>query len=229
FRLPPLSLHAAAEALTGPAAIDASALGTRPFRYDPKAVERILDCLSRRHVRALVEITRNIEPFQLQLICQRFERIAEERQRQSTDNVTLTIEDIGGEAALRDTLKDFYRGALAALPGRRVHKAVRRLCENFLISPEGRRLSLEENEIKRQLRLSSETLRQLVSNRLLRCDSRADSIYYELSHDALIQPVLATRTARALLLGSLGFVAGGIWLSLSVVFALYVLVMLGSY
>jgi hypothetical protein len=202
FRLTPLSLHAAAEALTGPAAIDDPAIETRPFLYDAKAVERILDYLSRRHVRALVETARNIEPFQLQLICQRFERIAGERQRQSADKVTLTIEDIGGEAALRNTLKDFYRRALAALPGRRVRKAARRLCENFLISPEGRRLSLEENEIKRQLRLSSETLRHLVSNRLLRCDSRADSIYFELSHDALIEPVLATRQARGLLLGS---------------------------
>jgi hypothetical protein len=213
FRLTPLSLHAATEALTGPAAIVDAALGTRPFRYDPKAVERILDYLSRRHVRALVEITRNIEPFQLQLICQRFERIAGERQRQSTDDVTLTIEDIGGEAALRDTLKEFYRRALDAVPGRRVRKAARRLCENFLISPEGRRLSLEENEIKHQLRLSSETLRQLVSSRLLRCDSRADSMYYELSHDALIEPVLGTRQARGFVLGSLGLVAGGIsWL-----------------
>jgi hypothetical protein len=70
-----------------------------------------------------------------------------------------------------------------------------------------------KNEIKRQLRLPSETLRLLVSNRLLRCDSRADSMYYELSHDALIEPVLATRQARGLLLGSLGLVAGGIsWL-----------------
>src|SRR5262249_39396163 len=163
-------------------------------------------------------------------ICQRFERIAGERQRQSADNVTLTIEDIGGDAALRDTLKEFYRRALAALPGRRVRTAARRLCENSLISPEGRRLSLEENEIKRQLRLSPETLRQLVSSRLLRCDSRADSMYYELSHDALIEPVLATRQARDLLLGALGLVAGGIsWLVtlgplfLSVVFFIGVL------
>jgi len=127
--------------------------------------------------------------------------------------VTLTIEDIGGEAALRDTLKEFYRRALAAVSARRVRKAARRLCENFLISPEGRRLSLEENEIKRQLRLPSETLSLLVSSRLLRCDSRADSIYYELSHDALIEPVLATRQARGFVLGSLGLVAGGIsWL-----------------
>ncbi|HEY7666039.1 MAG TPA: hypothetical protein VH934_23215 [Xanthobacteraceae bacterium] len=223
FRLAPLSLQAAAEALTGPAAIDDPALETRPFRYDPKAVERILDYLSRRRGRALVETARNVEPFQLQLICQRFERTALERQRQSAADVALTIEDIGGEAALRDTLKDFYRRALAAVPGRRVRQAARRLCENYLISPEGRRLSLEENEIKRQLWLPSETLRQLVSSRLLRCDSRADSMYYELSHDALIEPVLATRQARGFLLGSLGVVAGAIsWLvtvGLLVIFA----------
>jgi hypothetical protein len=213
FRLTPLSLQAATEALTGPAAIDDPALGTMPFRYDPKAVESILDYLSRRRARALVETTRNVEPFQLQLICQRFERIALERQRQSAGDVVLTNDDIGGEAALRNTLKDFYRRALSAVPGRRERQAARRLCVNYLISPEGRRLSLEESEVKRQLRLSSETLRQLVSTRLLRCDSRADSMYYELSHDALIEPVLATRQARGLVLGSLGLVAGGIsWL-----------------
>src|SRR5262249_34010468 len=50
FRLTPLSLHAAAEALTGPAEIDDPTLETRPFRYDPKAVESILDYLSRRRV-----------------------------------------------------------------------------------------------------------------------------------------------------------------------------------
>ena len=39
-------------------------------------------------------------------------------------------------------------------------------------------------------------------------------MYYELSHDALIEPVLATRQARGFLLGSLGLVAGGIsWLA----------------
>jgi hypothetical protein len=213
FRLTPLSLHAAAEALTGPATINDPALETKPFRYDPKAVERILDYLSRRRAPSLVETARNVEPFQLQLICQRFERIACERQRQCADDVVLTIDDIGGEAALRDTLKEFYRRALAAVPGRRERQAARRLCVDYLISSDGRRLSLEESEIKRQLRLSSETLRQLVSNRLLRCDSRADSMYYELSHDVLITPVLATRQARGFLLGSLGLVAGGIsWL-----------------
>src|SRR4029453_12599994 len=39
-------------------------------------------------------------------------------------------------------------------------------------------------------------------------------MYYELSHDALIEPVLATRQARGFLLGSLCLVGGGIsWLA----------------
>jgi hypothetical protein len=210
FRLTPLSLPAAGEALTGPAEVNDHDLATRPFRYDPKAVETILQYLSRRRNRTVDETFRNIEPFQLQLICQRFEQIAGNRQRQSKDNVILTIKDIGGEAALRDTLEDFYHRAIAALPGRRVRNAARRLCKSLLISPEGRRLSLEKNEIQRQLRLSSEILTQLVTIRLLRCDNRTDSIYYELSHDALVEPVLATIKARGLLFGSLGLIAGGI-------------------
>ena len=90
---------------------------------------------------------------------------------------------------------------LGTLSPKRVRRAVRRLCEDFLISPEGRRLSLNEYEIRRQLRLSGETLQQLVNSRLLRSDSRSDSTYYELSHDALVEPVLTARRAQALLFG----------------------------
>jgi hypothetical protein len=43
---------------------------------------------------------------------------------------------------------------------------------------------------------------------VLRSESRSDSGYYELSHDTLVEPVLATRRKRALLLGWLGLLAG---------------------
>ena len=39
FRLAPLTLDAASEAMTGPAAIDDSALATKPFRYDPESCD----------------------------------------------------------------------------------------------------------------------------------------------------------------------------------------------
>ena len=194
--------------MTGPAAIDDSALETKPFSYDPEAVTTIVNYLSQRRTQGVAQTTRYVEPFQLQLICQRVERIVAQRQPQSPANLTVTLADIGGEAALEETLRDFYVDAIRALPKRSERRAVRRLCQEYLISPEGRRLSLEENEIRRQLELSGETLRQLVANRLLRTDSRSDSSYYELSHDALVEPVLATRRKRAMLVGWLGLVLG---------------------
>ena len=61
--------------------------------------------------------------------------------------------DLGGEAGLTRTLRDFYREAVRSVPDHHRRRAARRLCEEYLISPEGRRLSLEENELRRQLDL----------------------------------------------------------------------------
>ena len=127
--------------------------------------------------------------------------IVAERQRRSSAEIAIGMKDIGGEAGIKETLRNFYISSVDALPTKRVRRAVRRLCEEFLISPEGRRLSLEEIEIQKQLNLSTEILRLLVTRRLLRSENRSDSIYYELSHDALIEPVLATRRREALLFG----------------------------
>ena len=79
-----------------------------------------------------------------------------------------------------------------------------------MISVEGRRLSLEEHEIHRQLNLPRETLDRLVAARLLRSESRADSPYYELSHDALVEPVLASNRYKARALAMLGIGYGAL-------------------
>ena len=206
FRLTPLTLNAAVAAMTRPAEIDDPVLETQPFRFDPGAVDQVLRYLSRHRRRSPAAAARYVEPFQLQLVCQRVERVVAERQKRQHSMLTITMKDIGGEAALRETLQDFYTTAVRSLPTRKVRRAVRRLCEEFLISPEGRRLSLEENEIERQLEISPKTLQMLVANRLLRSDHRSDSAYYELSHDALLEPVLATRRRAALLFGWLGLI-----------------------
>ena len=83
----------------------------------------------------------------------------------------ITMEDIGGETGIRETLKNFYASSVRALPTKRIRRAVRRLCEQFLISPEGRSLSLEEMEIRKQLNLFPETLQLLVTKRLLRSEN----------------------------------------------------------
>jgi hypothetical protein len=234
FRLTPLSIEAAVEALTGPAEIDDNILQTKPFTYAPEAVTTIITYLSRRSGRPTTvthaqgrgrwkslfrrsgQLTTYtspyVEPFQLQLICQRIEHIVAERQRSTSSALTITMKDIGGDAALRATLQNFYKQEIHALSSWRQRRAVRRLCEEYLISPEGRRLSIEDYEIHRQLKLPGEILRKLVDRRLLRSDQRADSTYYELSHDTLIEPVLASRRIRGQAVGLLIAIFGALLL-----------------
>jgi hypothetical protein len=146
----------------------------------------------------LVESRPYVEPFQLQLVCQRAEEIALERQKARPDGqpVEITWEALGTEAGLRGTLASFYERQISALPLRRSKLAVRRLCECGLISVTGRRLSLEEGEIQRTYRVPKQTLGKLAELRLLRADTRVGSVYYELSHDTLVQPILAARRRR---------------------------------
>jgi hypothetical protein len=232
FRLTPLSIEAAMEALTAPAEIDDNLLQTKPFKYAPEAVTAIIAHLTRRSCRPTTvkqskggggwksllrrssQLTtyavRYVEPFQLQLICQRIEQIVAARQQRTSSALTVTMQDIGGEEALRRTLQDFYKQEIHGLSSWRQRRAVRRLCEKYLISPHGRRLSIDGNEIRRQLKLSDEILWKLVDRRLLRSDLRADSAYYELSHDTLIEPVLATGRVKGRFLGFLAACAGAL-------------------
>lgn len=223
FRLSPLDLGAAREAIVRPAAVSDPDFETRPFALDDNAVASILDYLSQRRTRTVGETRRYVEPFQLQLICGRIEQIAAARQRASESDLTITMADIGGKTALTQTLRDFYQRAIGSVPDHHGRRASRRLCEEYLISPEGRRLSLEENEIRRQLDLPKEALSQLVESRLLRSENRSESTYYELSHDALVEPILATRRIKAQVMGAFGIGSGAVLFILSSIAILVVL------
>ena len=83
FRLTPLSVDAAAEAMTGPAGIDDQVLSDQALSYDPETVTTILSYLSKRRTKSVAEKAAYVEPFHLQLICQRIEAIAAKQQRQS--------------------------------------------------------------------------------------------------------------------------------------------------
>ena len=207
FRLTPLSCEAASLAITEPAAIDDPSLATRPFQLDPNLVTAILSYLGRSATGVRASQNRYIEPFHLQLICQRMEQLAAVKQKKG-EPVVLSLEDLGGETGLTETLVSFYANAIRALPEKHLRPAARRMCEQYLISPEGRRLSVEEREIQRQLRLPATALHALVDSRLLRTDRRSESTYYELSHDALVQPVLASRRTQALVVGWAQAIAG---------------------
>lgn len=207
FRLMPLRAEAAAAAIEGPTKVQNEQLATKPFTFQPEAVQGILEYLLRKTKTNIKSSSRFIEPFHLQLICQRVETLAVQRQSQTGGLVEISWTDLGGEKGLKTTLRNFYMDIVRSVQSRRNRSNVRELCEQYLISPAGRRLSLEETEIKRIFKLDRDTLQQLVNRRLLRTDQRADSWYYELSHDSLIEPILATRKVKGIVLGLLGFLS----------------------
>ncbi len=210
YRLAPLTYEMASKAITGPAAIESADASTRAFRLEPDVVTSILAYLTKSASGARSSGGRQVEPFHLQLICQRIESIAAFKQKLSSGEIVVSFKDLGGDAALTETLENFYTDAIRSLPVRYLRGAVRVLCEQYLISPEGRRLSVEERELLRQLKLPRETLSQLVDRRLLRTDRRSDSTYYELSHDALVQPVLASRRVQAMVVSWAAVLAGSV-------------------
>jgi hypothetical protein len=226
FRLVPLSRENAAQAMVGPATLSDATFSTRTFSLDPAFVDAVLDHLTMQVPGGSEPTRRQVEPFHLQLICRRIEQIVAARHGQGADAPAFGMTDFGGEAALAQTLRNFYTDAIASVSEARLRPAARRLCEEFLISPEGRRLSLEEIEIRKQLRLSEAALGQLVGSRLLRTDRRSDSTYYELGHDALVEPVLATRRVQALLLSWGAIVFGSVVLAVGGLLVLVLVLML---
>ena len=215
FRLGPLFEREARQAVEEPGRLEDPRLETKPFTYAPEALDGICVFLSRRLPGQVVESKPYVEPFQLQLVCQRAEEIALDLQQMRADGqqidkishevsparpddgpVTVTWEALGKEAGLRTTLASFYERQIATLPSQWAKRRVRRLCEYGLISVSGRRLSLEESEIQRTHKVTKETLDKLVELRLLRADTRVGSVYYELSHDTLVEPILAARRRR---------------------------------
>jgi len=208
FRLLPMNEADALRAMTGPAAVDDPMFATRTFRFSDDLKEFLLRYLSQRTTAVTGLRQRRIEPFHLQLVCQRIEQLVVRKEASIGADGTITLADVGGEAALERTLIEFYGIAIDNLKGWRQRRRARRSCERLLISADGRRLSLEEQELQRQSGLKAEHLRVLVESRLLRVDRRTDSSYYELSHDALVTPILATRRLSGLLLGWTAMILG---------------------
>lgn len=192
FRLLPMDRQQARQALVEPAQFKDSALLTRPFSIDAPCQEAVLDFLEQRSAPTARKSASSIEPFQLQLVCQHIEGIVRAAQSEGRAEVAVSLDDIGGERRLRMVLSNFYQAQLQAIPFSQ-RGCARDLCSEYLISPQGRRLRLEESEIERLTGVKPRTLQSLVDSRLLRRDQTTAGDYYELSHDSLVVPVLNSR------------------------------------
>lgn len=196
FRVGPLTRAGAKDAILGPARLDDEDFATAPFSYHEQAIDEILDFLGRRRKGAETVQEDAVEPVQLQLMCQYLEELVQARQASgSPSSVQITSADLGGERRMQQVLERFYERTVASVP-RGERRAVRRLCERRLISSSGRRMTEDEEEIRRKYGLSQGTLRALVDARLLRSEPRLGGTFYELAHDTLVQPILQARKRR---------------------------------
>ncbi|WDP91932.1 MAG: tetratricopeptide repeat protein [Desulfobacter sp.] len=190
YELNPLSEKQAKKAIVLPAQKE-GAFVSRRFTFQDQALEKMLAYLGRQNE----EGKNRIEPFQLQLLCQHFEKRFDRKETRNKDKNEVTLNDLGGDKGLQNIMESFYDTEIGRLPSFIQRRRARRLCEKKLIM-DGWRVSQHRKVIKQQLKLTEDTLKQLVDARLLRQEKMSTGITYELSHDTLIQPILKSGTTR---------------------------------
>ena len=192
FRLTPLTREQAQEAIRRPAELHDERISGRKFSYAPDAIKELLDFLCTQRQRGKLVTGDEIEPFQLQILCRHIE---DHILKLQGSNGIVNAADLGGTAGMQVILQSFYTSKLEEFAPED-QEAVRRLCEQGLISKTDKRLSLEEEEIERQYGVGKALLIRLVEQRLLRVDPRVGSLYYELTHDTLVAPIVRARQER---------------------------------
>jgi hypothetical protein len=163
-----------------------------PFTYDDEVVTDILNFLTQNNR------NKPIAAFELQLFCQYIELILKDRiekQGKHIDRVERTElpEDLG------IVINNFYQNILVHFEGEALNK-IRILIEDKLILDVPgniRRKSLDQAIVLEELGNRQDLLDQLVETRLISGIRTSTGAYiYELSHDALIKPILDTAKER---------------------------------
>ena len=187
MRLEALTTSQATAAIVEPAAVDDPCFSTEPFTYSDECLHDILEYLA--------STGGEIEPTQLQIVCEYAEDLIETRQLSGAPGRVITSDDLGGPSGIARILEHFYGRQLEQLPADQRQKA-RRLCEAGLISDQHRRLFRAEEELIAEFGVDKAMLRRLVELRLLRREDRRNLPYYELAHDSLVEPIRAHREAQ---------------------------------
>ena len=193
YQLKPLNEEQAGLAITKPAGYqdpdNPELFATGPFAYNDAALRLIMQQLSNRRG--------EIEPFQLQLICQHAETRVIGYRKERDQPVTVDARLLGGSKALEKVRGNFYRKALKDVTGWWQKRRARKLCEGLLNAAD-RRISIDEYTVERKLKVRKPTLVSLEQSRLLRKDTRhgLDGFYYELSHDSVAEAVSGSRRTR---------------------------------
>ncbi len=186
-RLSPMSREHAELAVITPAAVEDNRFKTAPFEYQKETLDHLFEFLCNNEG--------EIEPFQLQVLCQHIE--GQVQNKRETEEVTkVGTSYLGDRKQMESVLQDFYRSAINKLPAGKAQRDARELCEFGLLSEGGFRESLSGRRIKKEYGLNEPQLDILVDARLIRREPHLGGYAYELTHDSLAKPVMRNRPVR---------------------------------
>jgi hypothetical protein len=183
YRVELLRREQAVAAVKGPAA-------TRGVSFDEKAADQLVDELSKINVEDKIEPVKGeyIEPVQLQIVCKRL-----------WDRLPPTVDAITTEQLVKfgdanEALNEFYLAAVrnASEKERYPEKLIHLGCIQFVTASGTRGLVPLDGQVVG--RLPVRVADSLVDQHFLRRESRSGALWYEISHDRLIKPVLDKKT-----------------------------------
>ena len=193
YELLPMPPTEAQKAIVEPAKEQSQNYSTPPFVYTPAALQQILDYLGKSKNNEGETISRDIESFQIQMVCSNIEgKVAQQK------TTTVTPELYGGEAGLQKITTDFYANLLLDAEqqfGKDALLSIQNTVEKGLMRDK-RRLSTDTKVLQADYGISPNVLQWLDNRYLLRKEYRMDSLYYEITHDTLIAPISQSYEAR---------------------------------
>lgn len=193
YELKALTPKQASEAITKPAKLTGD-FASLPFSYSEEALSLILSELSKTQKAT----TETIEAFQLQILCEYIEGIVREK---NTQNLVIQRTDVPDIANIYEK---YYQNKLQQLPENERNGAQSVIEDGLLYEDakngEARRLSVDSEELVSRFSekgASQTLLKNLESTFLLRREANTLGGYnYEICHDTLIKPILASKRIR---------------------------------
>lgn len=183
YELAALTREQANDAIVKPAHDDSDDFATPTFEYTNEAIRKMLQFLTKGN-------EKNVESFQLQILCQHVERnIINNDKRQ------VYAGDLGN---IEDIYENYYDNLLMQLTTDETEYRDARILieEQLILEDEERRLSIDSGQID-NTKVSQKLLDKLVDSHLLRREpNTTGGVSYELSHDTLVNPILKSKKVR---------------------------------
>lgn len=207
YQLKPIKLGQVEQIVVMPGVMESFGhiqFNSQPFQYQPALINDVIEVVKDKK-RETVETT------QLQMICQEIEGLVKERQDAGEKDILVTQADLSREK-LEELVNNFYKKQLDKIRktpevSADEFSAIRILLEKRLLNQK-KRIPLAEATVfqhfteyfKDRTPITDDKIRfirdLLLSLRLIRDQTYGDALFYELSHDTLVEPINTAMTDR---------------------------------